>query len=84
MSAIDDFLATVSNKNICDWFFFMYVLAVISAFLQLGTILFSVFSMKNKINAILIVIGAVVGLGIMLTQSLFLYSLCDRSLMQRK
>ena len=40
--------------------------------------------MKNKINAILIVIGAVVGLGIMLTQSLFLYSLCDRSLMQRK
>ena len=83
MNFIDDFLKGISNQTICDWFYFMYLLALFSAILQVGVLFFGFFKMKNKSQALLLVIASLVGLGIMVTQTLFLYSLCDRAIVQR-
>jgi hypothetical protein len=82
-----DFLNSVSNKSLCGWFFFMYVLAVTSASLQMLYILFIYVplymkrgSSKLKFSAFVAILTAFVLLVVCVVQSLFLYSLCDRSL----
>jgi hypothetical protein len=77
---VDNLLAGISNESICNWFYFMYLLALFSALLQVGVMFFGFFKMKNKSQSLLLIAGALVGLGIMVTQSLFLYSLCNRAL----
>jgi len=80
MNAIDTFLQGVSNKSLCNWFFIMYILALAGATYQILFILFSVFNMKNKGFGIALVVVSSIVLSISVLQSLFLYSLCDRSL----
>jgi len=77
---VDNLLAGISNESICNWFYFMYLLALFSAVLQVGVMFFGFFKMKNKSHSLLLIAGALIGLGIMVTQALFLYSLCNRAL----
>jgi hypothetical protein len=87
MDAVNGFLDGVSNKSLCDWFFFMYVLALVGAVLQVVMIIINTTTfLRSKIPGsikgafIVGTIMAIVVLGIAVTNSLFLYSLCDRSL----
>jgi hypothetical protein len=88
MEALNKFLATISDKSLCGWFFFMYILAVVSASFQALYILFVYIPilMKKgtgaKFMAILAMLMAFVILSIAVFNSLFLYSLCDRSLLK--
>ena len=90
MEALNKFLASISDKSLCGWFFFMYVLAVISASFQALYILFlyvPILMKKGtgtKFMALLAMLMAFVVLSIAVFNSLFLYSLCDRSLVNNK
>ena len=77
---IHKFLATVSNQSLCNWFFYMYLLALFSAFFQFTFILYSAFTVKNKVMGFSVAIVSGIALSIAVIQSLFLYSMCDRSL----
>jgi membrane protein YdbS with pleckstrin-like domain len=82
MGAIEDFLAGVSNKSLCNWFFTMFVLALVGAVYQFMYMLFAITMMKNKGYGFLLVFVTALVLSISCFQALFLYSLCDRSLNQ--
>jgi len=80
---IDKFMAGFSNESVCNWFFFMYILALLSALFQFSYILYTAFTIKNKLFGFTISIVSGVALSIAVLQSLFLYSLCDRSIVNR-
>ena len=89
MDAVNGFLEGVSNQSLCNWFFFMYVLALVGAVLQVVMIIINTtMFLRSKIHASVkggFLVGtlmALVVLGIAVTNSLFLYSLCDRSLVK--
>ena len=79
-SPIHKFLATVSNQSLCNWFFYMYLLAIFSALFQFAFIIYSAFTAKNKVIGFSVAIVSGIALSIAVIQSLFLYSMCDRSL----
>jgi hypothetical protein len=89
MDALNTALEGVSDKSLCNWFFFMYVLAVIGAALQVVMIIINTtVYLRSKIHPsvkagfLFGTLMALVVLGIAVTNSLFLYSLCDRSLIR--
>jgi hypothetical protein len=91
MDAINSFLKSVPDKSICDWFFFMYILALLGAVFQLIMIVINTtIFMRLKVPVsmkggfIFGTIMAIVVLGIVVTNSLFLYSMCDRTLVRDK
>jgi hypothetical protein len=90
MEALNKFLASISDKSLCGWFFFMYILAVVSASFQALYIMFlyvPILMKKGsgaKLSALLAMVMALVVLSIAVFNSLFLYSLCDRSLVKNK
>ena len=61
----------------------MYILALISALIQFSVMAFNLFRMKNKLYALLLILVTGVGLSIAVVQSLFLYSLCNRSIVNK-
>ena len=84
-------LGDVSNQSLCGWFYFMYILALVAASFQAIMILYNtskIVGLKGPISTKLIFIFgllvAFVMLGIAVTNSLFLYSLCDRSLVNKR
>jgi len=90
MDAVNGLLDGVSNQTLCSWFFFMYILALIAAALQVVMIIINTTSyLRSKANASIkaaFLFGtllALVSLGITVTSSLFLYSMCDRSLVKK-
>ena len=84
MGSVDTFLQGVSNQSLCSWFYFMYLLALFSAIFQFSFILYSAFRIKNKMYGLTISVASGIALSIAVFQSLFLYSLCDRSLVGDK
>jgi hypothetical protein len=92
MDAIDDFLKTIPDKSLCDWFFFMYILAVVAGSFQLimlvsQTMMFMRLSFVKTPQKIAYMLGILVALTLLVAavfNSLFLYSLCDRSLVRDK
>ena len=92
MDAIHNFLKTIPDNSLCNWFFFMYVLMVASAGLQVIMIMYNT-TMLMRISSIktpakfAYLIGMLVAVAILMVavfNSLFLYSLCDRSLIRDK
>jgi len=81
---IDKLMAGVSNQSVCNWFFYMYLLALFSALFQFAFILYSAFIAKNKVMGFSVAIISGIALSIAVIQSLFLYSMCDRSLVNRR
>lgn len=91
MDAVNGFLKSVSDQSLCNWFFFMYILAVIGAALQVVMIIINTtVYLRSKVHAsvkgafLFGTLMALVVLGIAVTNSLFLYSLCDRSLAKKE
>ena len=91
MDAVNELLDGVSNQSICSWFFAMYILAVIAAAIQVVMIIINTTrylrlktSPTVKAAFLFGTLLAVVSLGITVTSSLFLYSLCDRSLVKKE
>ena len=90
MEALNKFLKSVSDKSLCDWFFSMYVLTLVLASFQVIHLVLTVsglFYMKGtgpKVAASVAIITSLILLGIAVFNSLFLYSLCNRSLLRDK
>jgi len=92
MDAIDNFLKTIPDKSLCDWFFLMYILAVVAGSFQLimlvsQTMMFMRLSFVKTPAKIGYLIGILISIAILMVavfNSLFLYSLCDRSLVRDK
>ncbi len=92
MDAINKFLNSIPDNSLCDWFFYMYILAVIAGSFQVIMIIFqaTIFMrfpfMKTpaKIGYLVGMLVAVAILIVTIFNSLFLYSLCNRSLVRDK
>ena len=89
MDAVNGLLKSVSDQSLCNWFFFMYILAVVGAALQVVMIIINAtVYLRSKVHSsmkgafLFGTLMALVVLGIAVTNSLFLYSLCDRSLVK--
>jgi uncharacterized membrane protein required for colicin V production len=82
-SPIDKFLDGISNQSICTFFYYMYIIALLSAIIQFGLMSFNIIKMKNKVYALFLIIlfGAALSIGVF--QTLFLYSLCNRSIVSK-
>ena len=78
---IDKFLEGVSNESICTWFYYMYIIALVSAIIQFGLMAFNLMKIKNKVYALFLIILFGAALSIAVFQTLFLYSLCNRSIL---
>lgn len=92
MDAIHEFLKTIPDKQLCDWFFFMYILMVVAASFQVIQIIFQttmimrlpILKTPQKIAFLVGMLIAITILGIAVFNALFLYSLCNRSLIREK
>ena len=82
MGALEDFLDGITNKSLCSWFFTMFVLAVVGSIYQFLYLIFAARMIKNKVHGFIIILTTAVVLSIGCFQALFLYSLCDRSLVK--
>jgi hypothetical protein len=80
---IDKFLDGISNESICTWFYYMYIIALVSAIVQFGLMAFNLMKMKNKVYALFLIILFGAALSIAVFQTLFLYSLCNRSIVRK-
>ena len=80
---IDKFLEGVSNESICTWFYYMYIIALVSAIIQFGLMAFNLMKIKNKVYALFLIILFGAALSIAVFQTLFLYSLCNRSILSK-
>lgn len=92
MDAINTFLKSIPDNSLCDWFFYMYVLMVVAASFQVIMIIFqatmfmrlSFIKTPAKIGYLFGMLVAVAILMAAVFNSLFLYSLCNRSLVRDK
>ena len=88
MDALNSFLKSVSDQSLCNWFFSMYILMVIFAVFQVINIIYTMsglFYLKSpqaKVFASVAILTSLIMMGIAVFNSLFLYSLCDRSLVR--
>ena len=88
MEGLNTFLKSVSDKSLCGWFFTMYVLTLVLGTFQVihvVMIMSGLFYIKGtgpKVIASVAVIASLIMLGIAVFNSLFLYSLCERSLLR--
>jgi len=92
MDAVNEFLKSIPDNSLCNWFFFMYILMVIFGSFQiiqiiLQTISFMRVSFIKTSQKIVYLVGIIVALALLVVaifNSLFLYSLCNRSLIRDK
>lgn len=92
MDAINQFLKSIPDNSLCDWFFYMYILMVVAASFQVIMIIFqatmfmrlSFIKTPAKIGYLFGMLVAVAILMAAVFNSLFLYSLCNRSLVRDK
>ena len=92
MDAINKFLQTIPDNSLCDWFFYMYVLMVVAASFQVIMIIFqatmfmrlSFVKTPAKIGYLIGILISIAILMVAVFNSLFLYSLCNRSLVRDK
>ena len=92
MDAINNFLNTIPDNSLCDWFFYMYILMVVAASFQVIMIIFqatmfmrlSFVKTPAKIGYLVGIVVAIILLAVAVFNSLFLYSLCNRSLIRDK
>lgn len=92
MDTINNFLNSIPDNSLCDWFFYMYILAVIAASFQVIIIIFqatmfmrlSFVKTPAKIGYLVGIVVAIILLAVAVFNSLFLYSLCNRSLIRDK
>lgn len=92
MDAVNEFLKSIPDNSLCNWFFFMYILMVIFGSFQiiqiiLQTISFMRVSFIKTSQKIVYLVGIIVALALLavaIFNSLFLYSLCNRSLIRDK
>ena len=92
MDAINQFLKSIPDNSLCDWFFYMYILMVVAASFQVIMIIFqatmfmrlSFVKTPAKIGYLFGMLVAVAILMAAVFNSLFLYSLCNRSLVRDK
>ena len=92
MDAINKFLQTIPDNSLCDWFFYMYILTVIAGSFQvimiiLQATMFMRLSFVKTPAKIGYLVGMLIGIALLAVavfNSLFLYSLCNRSLIRDK
>jgi hypothetical protein len=92
MDAINTFLNSIPDTSLCNWFFYMYVLMVTAATFQVlmiisQTMMFMRLSSVKTPVKVGYLFGVLIALAILMAavfNSLFLYSLCDRSLVRDK
>jgi heme/copper-type cytochrome/quinol oxidase subunit 4 len=92
MDAVNEFLKSIPDNSLCNWFFSMYILMVIFGSFQiiqiiLQTISFMRLSFIKTSQKIVYLVGIIVALALLVMaifNSLFLYSLCNRSLIRDK
>jgi heme/copper-type cytochrome/quinol oxidase subunit 4 len=92
MDAVNEFLKTIPDNSLCDWFFYMYILMIVAASFQVIQMIFqttmfmrlSFVKTPQKIADLVGMIFAIILLAVGLFNSLFLYSLCNRSLLRDK
>jgi hypothetical protein len=92
MDAINTFLNSIPDNSLCNWFFFMYILAVVAGTFQVIMLIFqatmfmrlSFVKTPAKIAYMAGIIVAIMLLAVAVFNSLFLYSLCNRSLIRDK
>ena len=92
MDAINQFLRSIPDDSLCNWFFYMYILAVIAGSFQVIMIIFQAtifmrFPFMKTPAKIGYLVGMLISIALLLAavfNSLFLYSLCNRSLIRDK
>ena len=92
MDAINTFLNSIPDNSLCDWFFYMYILTVIAGTFQVIMIIFQAtifmrFPFMKTPAKIGYLVGILVAIALLVAavfNSLFLYSLCNRSLIRDK
>ena len=92
MDAINKFLQTIPDNSLCNWFFYMYILTVIAGSFQvimiiLQATMFMRLSFVKTPAKIGYLVGMLIGIALLAAavfNSLFLYSLCNRSLIRDK
>jgi hypothetical protein len=82
MGALEDFLDGIPNASLCNWFFTMFILALVGSIYQFISIIFLARTIKNKVYGFALVSATAAVLSITCFQALFLYSLCNRSIVK--
>jgi hypothetical protein len=75
----------IKSETVCDYFYIIYIAVVVIAILQLITMVSGFFVLKGSMGmrTVLFLMG-LLPLAFMVVNSLFLYILCDRSLLEEK
>lgn len=75
----------IKSETVCDYFYIIYIAVIVIAVLQLVTMVSGFFVIKGSIGqrTILFLMG-LLPLAFMVANSLFLYIMCDRSLLEDK
>ena len=75
----------IKSETVCDYFYVIFVAVVVIAVLQLITMVSGFFVIKGSMGmrAVFFLMG-LLPLGLMVANSLFLYIMCDRSLLEDK
>jgi hypothetical protein len=75
----------IKDETVCDYFYIIFVAVVVIAVLQLVTMITGAFIMKGSMGMrIVLFLMGLLPLAFMIANSMFLYIMCDRSLLQGK
>ena len=75
----------IKDETVCDYFYVIFVAVVVIAVLQLVTMISGAFIMKGSMGMrVVLFLMGLLPLAFMIANSLFLYILCDRSLLEDK
>lgn len=75
----------IKSETVCDYFYIIYIAVVVIAILQLITMVSGFFVLKGSMGMrVILFLMGLLPLAFMVANSLFLYILCDRSLLEEK
>ena len=75
----------IKDETVCDYFYVIFVAVVVIAVLQLVTMISGAFIMKGSMGMrVVLFLMGLLPLAFMIANSMFLYILCDRSLLEDK
>jgi hypothetical protein len=75
----------IKSETVCDYFYVIFVAVVVIAVLQFVTMISGFFVIKGSMGMrVLLFLMGLLPLALMVANSLFLYVLCDRSLLAKE
>ncbi len=75
----------IKSETVCDYFYIIYIAVIVIAVLQLVTMISGFFVIKGSMGMrVVFFLMGLLPLAFMVANSLFLYIMCDRSLLEDK